>query len=524
MDTDSSVLVVGAGPVGLVLACELARRSVPIRVIDKLPTATDESRAILIHARSLEMLERIGVVEEIVASGVKTTAMEMHAAGHTLARVTLDTVDSPYLFSVTTAQTETERILTERLAALGVSIERGVELESFREEGDPAGAVRATLRHADGRQEEASAGWIVGTDGAHSTVRAQMGTKLEGSFKGERFLLGDVEGDDDLASDTMHTYFAADDGPLLVFPMLGKRIRLIAEIASSDTTPEANDVSLERLQRIVDQRAGGIALRSSHWITIFEIHHAQVPIYRAGRAFLAGDAAHIHSPAGGQGMNTGMQDAFNLGWKLALASQGRASERLLNSYHAERHPIAARVITETTRLTNLGTLDNKLAQQLRNHALHLATGLAPVSHALAAQVAETDLCYRGSPIVGGPGHHGGPKPGDIAPHVPGTDLRQVLTSDCAGHVLVYFADQRRGARPITPATGIRTVLVGSSSDTAGFDVTIADDEGVIRRRYGLEHGGVVLVRPDGYIGYLGDLGHPHALNGYFAALEHTPAN
>ncbi len=522
MDTDSSVLVVGAGPVGLVLACELARRSVPIRVIDKLPAATDESRAILIHARSLEMLERIGVVEEIIASGVKTTAMEMHSAGHTLAHVTLDKVDSPYLFSVTTAQTETERILTERLAGLGVSIERGVELVSFREEGD---AVQATLRHADGRQEEASAGWIAGTDGAHSTVRNQMGTKLEGSFKGERFLLGDVEADHDLASDTMHTYFAADDGPLLVFPMLGKRIRLIAEIANADSTAGADDVSLERLQRIVDERAGGIRLRSAHWITIFEIHHAQVPIYRVGRAFLAGDAAHIHSPAGGQGMNTGMQDAFNLGWKLALATQGRASERLLNSYHAERHPIAARVISGTTRLTNLATLDNKLAQSLRNHALHLATGLAPISHALAAQVAETDLSYRGSPIVGGPGHHGDPKPGDIAPLAPGTALREVLTADCTGHVAIYFADQRRGARPITPATGIRTVLVGTPpSDRAGFDVTVPDDEGLIRRRYGLEHGGGVLVRPDGYLGYLGDLGHPHALNGYFSALERTPTD
>ena len=176
-----SVLVVGAGPVGLVLACELARRGTRIRLIDKRAEPTDESRAILVHARSLELMERIGVVDDLIATGVRTTAMEFHADGQTIARLELDTVDSPFPFSLSTAQTETERVLTERLDALGVSVDRGVELVGFEQDEDQ---VRARLRRADGREETVGASFLAGTDGSHSAVREIAGTKLEGSFKG----------------------------------------------------------------------------------------------------------------------------------------------------------------------------------------------------------------------------------------------------------------------------------------------------------------------------------------------------
>ncbi|MET0864016.1 MAG: FAD-dependent monooxygenase [Nakamurella sp.] len=513
----TEVLVVGAGPVGLVLACELARRHVPVRVIDKLSAPTTESRAILLHARSLEMLERIGVADQIIASGVRTNGMQMHASGKMLADLTFDGVSSHYPFSVTTAQTETELILAARLAELGVQVERGIELLSFDQ--DDSG-VHYRLRHPDGTTEDAATSWVVGTDGSHSTVRAMTGQKLEGSFKGERFLLGDVDAECELPRDRMHSYFSTGGGPLLVFPMLGQRLRVIAQITDGD-----DEVSISRLQRIVDERANGIRVIAARWLTIFEIHHAQVPQYRVGRAFLAGDAAHVHSPAGGQGMNTGMQDAFNLGWKLASVVTGQADSTgphsvgadstLLDSYQAERHPVAARVIKQTTRITDMGTVDHRIQQVLRNNVIHLAGQVGPVRKLLAEQMEETDLAYRHSPIVAGSNRRAGVRPGDSAPDVPGTGLRERLVSEVDTTALVFGGPQvdRAGALAGLPQIQIvsdpgKTTVAGPGQDV------VVDPDNRIARRYGVRSGDVILVRPDGYVGYVGRLEDSGELENY----------
>jgi 2-polyprenyl-6-methoxyphenol hydroxylase-like FAD-dependent oxidoreductase len=420
-------------------------------------------------------------------------------------------VDSPYPFAISTAQTETERVLRERLEALGVTVERGVELLGFEQDERE---VRSKLRHADGSAEELTSSWIAGTDGSHSAVRSQLGLKLEGSFKGERFLLGDVEADTDLPREAFHMFFSAA-GSLVAFPMRGERLRVIAQLDDADQGAEP---TLERLQQLCDERADGIELRSSHWITTFEIHHAQVPRYRQGRAFLAGDAAHVHSPAGGQGMNTGMQDAFNLGWKLATAAAGRAAPGLLDSYHAERHPVAARVIEQTTKLTAIATVPGSFQRKLRNLALHFATGLAPVERKLAAQVEETDLAYPDSPIVAGPGkHRTGPRAGDAAPDVPGLDppLHSTLAAD-SGHTALYIGGAGdEPARLRVDEPGLRHVLVGPGEDTNAFDAALADSERRVAERYGP---GLVVVRPDGYVGLRCGLDDEAALRAYLAGI------
>jgi 2-polyprenyl-6-methoxyphenol hydroxylase-like FAD-dependent oxidoreductase len=510
---DPTVLVVGAGPVGLLMGCELALRRVPFRIIDKLPAPTTESRAIVVHARSLEMLARVGVLEQIIASGVKTTRVQMHAGGRVIADVSVDAVDSPFPFSIMTAQTETERILTERLNALGTAVERGVELMAFDQDDD---GVRATIRLPDGTERRVSSRWIVGADGAHSTVRQQTGTHLEGSFKGEWFAMGDVEADDDLARGTMHIHFA-DAGPLMAFPMLGQRMRVIAQIPG-DSRVQAARPTLGELQALIDERAPGIQLREAHWLTYFEIHHGQVPNYRIGCAFLTGDAAHVHSPAGGQGMNTGMQDAFNLGWKLALAAEGRARDALLDSYQSERHPVAKQVISRSTRLTKLATVEGDVARRLRNLALHLATGLGPVRDALAEQTEETDVNYRDSQIVAGGHRSGGPRPGDAAPHVEGTDLAAALAA-ASEHAVVCVAPA--GAPPSVPSShpADATVLVVADARTreAGDAIVLTDPDRRIAERYGFgAAGGTIVVRPDGYIGLLAEAGDDAAVVAYFA--------
>jgi 2-polyprenyl-6-methoxyphenol hydroxylase-like FAD-dependent oxidoreductase len=507
-------LVVGAGPVGLVLGCELARRNVPFRLIDKLPQPTDESRAIAVHARSLEMMERIGVVEELIDSGVKAVAMTFHGDGSLLGRVDLTSVDSPFPFSLSTAQTETERVLTERLTALGGRVERSLELVSL--EQSPAG-VRAVVRDGAGSEEVVSSDWIVGADGAHSAVREQLGVRLEGSFEGERFLLGDVEADYGLERESMHTFFAAGEGPLLVFPLRDRRLRLIAQITERrDETPP----TLEEFQAVCDRRARGIHLTGARWLTTFEIHHAQVAEYRHGRAFLAGDAAHIHSPAGGQGMNTGMQDAFNLGWKLAAATAGKASDKLLDSYQSERHPVAARVLEHSTLLTNVGTLRHELARKLRNHAMHLATGLAPIRHKLAAETEETDVAYSDSPVVVAAG--GGDdrvRAGDAAPDVPAVRLHDVLAR-ATGHTALYVAPTG-DAMPSAGAEPGRSVLVADAEPTAKpFDEFVLDPGRTVAERYGIDgdDGGLILVRPDGYVGLRAELGDQRAIADYLACI------
>jgi hypothetical protein len=325
----------------------------------------------------------------------------------------------------------------------------------------------------------------------------------------------------------MQTFFTKNDGALLVFPMEDARLRLIAEIPEEPLSGEPADgePSLELLQAIVDRRAHNMRLLTARWLTYFEIRHAQVPAYRAGRAFLAGDAAHIHSPAGGQGMNTGMQDAFNLGWKLALATQGiPGSEALLDSYDAERHPIAARVIHDSTLLTNAGTIRSPLTRQLRNAALRVGSRLGPVQHRIAAEISETDLSHRGSPVVAG--RTSGPlQPGDAAPDVPGTKIRHMLGAT-VGHAVLHFPG-RVPAALMKPVAGVHSILINPEGVSAGaFDAVVDDSTGSIARRYAMVDGGYVAVRPDGYIGFLGNRDEVRALEAYlttYAELQpHRP--
>jgi 2-polyprenyl-6-methoxyphenol hydroxylase-like FAD-dependent oxidoreductase len=519
---ETAVVVVGAGPVGLLAACELARRHVSVRVIDKLSTATPQSRAILVLPRSLEMLDQVGVLEQMTASGVKSRAMELCDGARLLVRMDLDSVDSPFPFAITTAQTETERILSKRLRDLGVDVERGLDLTAAEQNAD---GVTSTVRGVDGGTATIRSSFVLGADGGHSAVRDAMGSRLVGSFRGERFILADVEADHDLQQDTMRTYFSSSEGPLLAFPMKGHRLRLFAEVSADGP---AADPTLDELRAIVAARTGGIRVRTSHWLTTFDVRHAQVPNYRIGRMFLAGDAAHIHSPAGGQGMNTGMQDAFNLGWKLASVLQGQGGELLLDSYNTERHPVAAKMLKLTTRMTKIGTLDNGVARWLRNEALHAASAIAPIRHAIANQIDETDVAYRDSPVIAHQSRSGRSRhlrPGDHFPGVAGTSLRHNVVTDPdggqgeTGHVLVTVCPDGAGAIRPVGLPGVRDVLVhapGHPLDDSEYSV--ADPDGHIAARLDMPHGGRVLVRPDGYVGAITGLEAAAALDAYLHLL------
>ena len=478
-----SVLIVGAGPVGLVAAIELARRDIPIRIIDASASPNTEPRAVVLHARSLELLDALGIVDRIIETGQYTRGLEFHA-GNASGKVDLTGVDSPYPFSVSLPQTETEQLLRDRLTELGVSVEYGVALHSLAQDSN---GVSGELAASDGRTSSVAVPWLIAADGAHSTVRHLLGQQLEGTFKGEHFLMGDVEADYDLDHERMHMFFPTDRGPELLFPMVGRRVRLIAQIGESEGEREA---TIEWLQGVSTDRGVPVSIESSHWLTTFEIRHAQAAQYRTGRVFLAGDAAHVHSPAGGQGMNTGMQDAFNLGWKLALVARGAASESLLDSYQAERHPIAAHIIEFTADLTRIGTVRSPILRGIRGVAFGIISRLDPIQRRISREVEEINVAYRESAIVAGPSR-GALRAGDAAPTVANTDAWLSLHREDTDHVALVF-----GAAAVPLPEGIRSIGI---TDPA------------IAARYRVEHG-VVLVRPDGYVGLIAHGSDPAALN------------
>ncbi|BDG70430.1 FAD-dependent oxidoreductase [Roseomonas fluvialis] len=396
-----TVLIIGSGPVGLTLALELARYGVAVRIVDRIATRSTTSRAVGIWPRTLELLERQGLSDDLVARGNRVTAMNISSARKPIARIDLAAVASRYRFALMLPQSDTEEILERHLDAAGIRTGLGVELTGLDQ--DDAG-VSATLRHADGREETARFAWLVGCDGAHSTIRHALGLSFDGDTMDTSWILADFRLNG--APFPPHEGFTDwhPDGPLLILPLGAGRYRMIASDGPAGSAPRAAP-DAAAVQAVLDHRGpGGVALTELIWSSAFRINERQVPRYRDRRVFLAGDAAHIHSPAGAQGMNTGMQDAVNLAWKLTLVSRGLARPALLDSYDAERRPVGAAVIAAAGRMTKATLIDSATGRALRDGLAHLLLGFAPVQHAVVDVAAETSVGYPHSPINGASRH------------------------------------------------------------------------------------------------------------------------
>jgi len=303
---DVPVLVVGARPTGLMMASQLARHGIRCRVIDTAPHPTRLSKALAIHARTLEIFENIGIADRFVSSGVKAHGGSIYSGGKRIAHFLFDGLDSRYNYALMLPQDETEALIEKHLESFGLQVERSTELIGFTQDSQ---SVVATLRLANGREEPCRAEYLIGCDGAHSSVRHALKLAFEGAEYEENFALADVMVDSSMPNDEI-VGFASEKGIVFFFPITNGRYRLITDV---QTTRPDRDPTLEELQSIVDDQCHIAArLHDPRWTAYFKIHRRQVASYRIGRAFLAGDAAHIHSPAGGQGMNTGLQDAYNL--------------------------------------------------------------------------------------------------------------------------------------------------------------------------------------------------------------------
>jgi 2-polyprenyl-6-methoxyphenol hydroxylase-like FAD-dependent oxidoreductase len=489
-------LIVGAGPVGLTMAAELKRYGMSIRVVDKDSGRTDKSKAIVVWARTLELLDRTGagVTQRFIDSGLKAAYTNIFANGERIAHVDLSSVDTPYKFVLLIQQSETERLLEEHLADLGSRVERQVELKTFEQSPD---IVTCTLAHADGTEEKIEASWLIGCDGAHSTVRHQLGMSFEGSTMLTDFILADLHIDGMQGPPAGNIYWH-EQGTLALFPLGGTRYRVIADVGESVSSAigEHQIPTLEEIQTILDIRGPkGLAANSPVWLSSFAINERKVADYRAQRVFLAGDAAHVHSPAGGQGMNTGMHDAFNLAWKLALASRALcAAEPLLASYSPERSAVAKLVLEQTGRTTAIAVMKGEARQTIRNHVASLVFGMAPVRHAMANMLSEVSVGYPDSPLNQSCDFvHSGPAPGKRAP------MRD-------GEPLV-------GEGP-TP----RFALFATENDALAALVREFADilEPTLRTPY--DGSDLWLVRPDGYVALRAKIGDAQAVQKYLHGL------
>ncbi len=406
------VLVVGAGPSGLLATIELLRRGLSVRLIDKATSPSPLSRAIGVQARTLELLEPLGVANELVEQGVRLRGGTIWSGGAPIFSVDLDHLDTRYPFILSLAQAKTEDVLTRALERHGGTIERGTELVELAQNG---GRVLARVRGPDG-DEQIEAAWAIGCDGAHSAVRKAIGLAFTGHSYEETFLVGDIAARWDVPRDRA-SVFLANTGVVAAFPMRSSRLRVVltADGASTEGPPTGPE-----LAAILEARSGlAIALDDAVGLGAFRIHSRQVERYRVDRIFVAGDAAHIHSPVGGQGMNTGMQDAHNLAWKLALVHRGRARPVLLDSYDAERRPIARRVLRATDFATRLGILDSGVARGLRNTAGRVASRIDWLRRRVAHEMSELSVDYRSGPLTSDrrpwPGSSRRPAAGDRVP-------------------------------------------------------------------------------------------------------------
>ena len=524
---ETGVLIVGAGPAGLSLACDLAKRETPFTIIDRRLERSEHTKAIVVHARTLEYMEALGTLSGFEQAGNPVSQFEVHTEGKQLLRMPVIGVKSPFQHMINIPQCETERILEERLNTLGHSVARGHTCSGLTQDKD---GVVAKLLTSGGDAEEIACKYLVGCDGAHSNIRHTINLPFSGKNYDETFILADVHIDGPFKENTSYLFFH-HLGFVALFAMKGPHWRIIA------SSPEDTEPSIELIEKLLkDRMVPNCTIKDATWLSKFKIHHRIVPNYQVGRVFLAGDAAHIHSPAGGQGMNTGIQDALNLSWKLDLVLKGRAKPDLLETYNIEREPIGHDVVEMTDHLTKMALIQNKIGIKLRNRVLPVLANFEPFREKIVNTIEELRVSYDSSPIVshffgyGIPSNQGSsfmkaPASGHQCMDGTVTDATEgfpkgffEILNDTPGHTLLLFTSILEEESSLEELRyiiehcnihyqGLITPVIISGrkipSLLEGLKAqTFLDPRHTVHEQYGTEKAtSLYLVRPDGYIGY-----------------------
>ncbi|MEV7558417.1 FAD-dependent oxidoreductase [Streptomyces sp. NPDC089795] len=503
---EARVLVVGAGPVGLTAAYELARRGMRVRLIDGAEGPARTSRAVAVHPRTLETFDQMGVAAPVIEAGRHNRAFTMFVRGRRLVRLEADYASMPtrYPYTVIIEQTRTEAILREAVARLGVRVEWGVRLTGL--EQDRTG-VRARLERADGTREEYEVPWLVGCDGGHSTVRKQLGLPLIGESS-ETWELADAHLTTGVPQDSIYWVHTGRQALMMVPYSREGYWRLL------DTAP-GGDAEGSAASRFGAKLGAGLGqpvrVGEPQWSSVFTFQQRMVPRMHEGRCFVAGDAAHVHSPASGQGMNTGVQEAYNLAWKLAQVAQGRAGRALLSTYGEERVPVGEALLDSTRTATFLVQFKNVMAGLMLPVVFGVVRRVPPLRRAIQRKVLggisglrlaypESSLTTSGPDTVAPAGGRAAAaaahRPGD-----PGTDGLRAELRDTRWSLL--YAQGGPATARTTAADAATAYASWLSVRTVGVEPgecpgPLADPDGQLRRALGLAPGGWVLIRPDGY--------------------------
>jgi len=382
LPSDTDVLIAGAGPSGLALAMELRRRGVSPTIVDRQVAGANTSRACVVHARTLEALEPSGVSQDLLARGVRVPIFRIRDRGHSLITIDFSKIPSPYRFTLMIPQNRVEESLLGHLVALGGNVARPCELLRCEPQ---ASHIQVELR-GEGGMQTVKARWLVGCDGMHSRVREQSGITFAGAAYEQTFVLADVRMDWPLSREEV-TLFYSPDGLVVVAPLPEDHFRIVATVDEAPESPTARDMQAVLDRRGPTEQPGRI--RDVVWSSRFRIHHRVAETPRKGRLLLCGDAAHVHSPAGGQGMNTGIQDSVSLAEALTRTLADGDAARL-DAWASERHKVAAAVVAMTDRMTRMATMKSRTGQTLRNIAVAFAGHLPPVRAAIARTLAELD--------------------------------------------------------------------------------------------------------------------------------------
>jgi 2-polyprenyl-6-methoxyphenol hydroxylase-like FAD-dependent oxidoreductase len=499
----TQVLVVGAGPTGLVLALWLTRLGVSVRIVDRLAEPGTTSRALAVQARTLELYRQVDLADAVVERGHKVPAVDLWVKGRRAARVGFEVIGAmltPFPFLLIFPQDEHERLLIERLAEAGVTVERPVELVGFSDEG---GRIVARLKGPDG-ETTCEADYLAGCDGARSTVREGIGGSFPGGTYRQVFYVADVVASGPALDGELHVDLDEADF-LAVFPLAGEgRARLIGTVRG-ERAEHADELKFEDVsdRAILNMK---VEVARVNWFSTYHVHHRVTDHFRKGRAFVLGDAAHIHSPAGGQGMNTGIGDSINLAWKLAWVLAGNAPDALLDSYEAERIAFARRLVASTDRAFTLATAEGPTADFVRTRIVPLiartALSIGAVRELMFRTVSQITLNYRGSPLS--VGRAGYVEAGDRLPWV--------CAPDEPAPVSLGWQARIYGAAPET--------LARWCAEHGLELLTLAWSE--TRAAAGLRQGALYLLRPDTYVALVDPSPSPEALARYFTERGLAP--
>jgi 2-polyprenyl-6-methoxyphenol hydroxylase-like FAD-dependent oxidoreductase len=503
------VLIVGAGPTGLVLALWLTRLGVSLRIVDKLSETQTTSRAVAFQARTLELYNQIDLADAVVQRGRKVGAANLWVAGKKVARLFFGDMGvglSPFPYALIFPQDEHECLLIDCLARLGVEVERRTELLDFKEAN---GRVLARLKRPDGAVETCETAYITGCDGAHSTVRQTLQIGFAGGTYAHLFYVADVEASGAATNGEVHVALDTTDF-LAIFPLKSEgRARLIGTVRDRaehrNDNLQWNDVS----KRVIEWM--DIEVKRVNWFSTYRVHHRVADQFSKGCAFLLGDAAHVHSPVGGQGMNTGIGDAVNLAWKLAAVLRGRAKASLLDSYEAERISFARRLVATTDRAFTGVTSSEAIPRAVRLNIVPILMPLlfkfATVRRFMFRTISQAAVNYRKSSLSAG--RAGTVRGGDRLPWVK-SDLNEVgnnfmsLTSlDWQVHV---YGEAPHGIQAVCDDRKLPLHVFPWSQEMG---------------RAGLQRNAVYLVRPDGYVGLADPAGKATAITSYLDARQLT---